>query len=190
MYYYQTITFIYKTFLNSIKTYFKALTSSLSNGYASFCTMRFVTAGENVPCHSILNQNYQYSYLQPYNSYYKNYDYAFAGYLCSISKRNDCYKGLKYFNYFFFKDNAASISYTKTWDDDSINIELTTITTPNAVGTYSLTFTAYNGVINASFVPQTYTWTVLPNLNSPDNFTVITIAIKRLKIINKFSIFF
>jgi hypothetical protein len=71
-------------------------------------------------------------------------------------------------------DNKSLQSYTPTWDDDSINIEISTKTSLDAAGTYSLTFTAYNGVYNTSFTPATFTWNVIPNSNiTLDSFAIV-----------------
>jgi hypothetical protein len=62
----------------------KAIRSSLTSGSASFCTMRFTDSGDNVPCRALMNHNY--NYISATTNRFKFYDYAFSGFLCSISK--------------------------------------------------------------------------------------------------------
>lgn len=66
--------------VNNIDLKLLALTSSLTQGKVSFCTIRILNKGSNLPCSNQINHAYKYSPL-----FIKNSDFAMAGPICSIS---------------------------------------------------------------------------------------------------------
>ncbi|RNA15674.1 hypothetical protein BpHYR1_008571 [Brachionus plicatilis] len=124
------------------------ITSSLSAGKATLCTIRILEQGNNVPCSNQLKHSFQYS-----EQLIRNYDFAIAGPICSINNISN------------------SVNNFDVWDEDSVNFQILTRASHDAVGSYSVNLTLMDQFSNTSLKTEAFTFTLNPStvvLDTPD----------------------